>query len=128
MSELLDQLSVLDELLRLLSSVLIGNHERWQRVQLMDEVGGVKAKLEEMLTLSEKEKVSRCVTSQVSSKAGLRSAVTEFPVSQREIVRQLRASLTDDELQSLNAREELRQQTLHAAICHAHLQLEVQSG
>uniref|UniRef100_UPI0037E93FDA coiled-coil domain-containing protein 180 n=1 Tax=Semicossyphus pulcher TaxID=241346 RepID=UPI0037E93FDA len=96
--ELVNQLSVLEELLHLLPAVLIGNHERLQEAGLKEEVGGVRLKLEEMLTTSEKER--------------------------RENVRQLRVSLRDDELQTLNGREELRQQQLQSAICSAHLELQ----
>nr|XP_046242402.1 coiled-coil domain-containing protein 180-like [Scatophagus argus] len=96
--ELVNQLSVLDELRRLLPAVLISSHERQQEAELRVEVGGVRLKLEEKLAASEKEK--------------------------RENVRQLRASLRDDELHALNSREELRQQQLHGTICCAHLELQ----
>ncbi|XP_070761112.1 coiled-coil domain-containing protein 180 [Enoplosus armatus] len=96
--ELVNHLSVLEELLHSLPSVLISNHERQQGVELREEVGRVRRKLEERLAASEKEK---CVN-----------------------VSQLRVSLRDDELQTLNSSEELRQQQLHSAICCAHLELQ----
>ncbi|XP_044051690.1 coiled-coil domain-containing protein 180 isoform X2 [Siniperca chuatsi] len=96
--ELVNHLSVLEELLHSLPAVLISNHERQQGAELREEVGGVRLKLEETLAASETEK---CVN-----------------------VRQLRASLGDDELQTLNSREELRQQQLHSALCCAHLELQ----
>ncbi len=57
LSELLKQLSVLEELLHLLPSVLISNHERQQGAELRVEVGGVRQKLKETLAASEREKV-----------------------------------------------------------------------
>ncbi|KAI3373030.1 hypothetical protein L3Q82_023465 [Scortum barcoo] len=96
--ELLVQLCVLEELLRSLPAVLIGNHERQQGEELREAVGGVRLKLKETVAAAEKEK---CVN-----------------------VRQLRASLRGDELQTVNSREELRQQQLHAAVCRAHLEIQ----
>ncbi|XP_073322889.1 coiled-coil domain-containing protein 180 [Pagrus major] len=96
--ELVKQLSVLEELLHLLPGVLISNHERQQVAGLREKVGGVRLKLKETLAASEKEK---CLN-----------------------FRQLRVSLRDDELQTLNSREELRQQQLHSAICSTHLELQ----
>lgn len=49
---------MLDELLSLLPSVLLSNHERRQGAGLREEVGQVRVKLEETLAASEKEKVS----------------------------------------------------------------------
>lgn len=43
-------------------------------------------------------------------------------------VGELRASLRDDELQTLISREELRQQHLHSATCCSHLELQVRGG
>ncbi|XP_070821343.1 coiled-coil domain-containing protein 180-like isoform X2 [Chaetodon trifascialis] len=96
--ELVRQLSVLEELLHVFPAVLISNHERWQGVELREELGGVRRKLEETLSASEKEK---CVN-----------------------VCQLRVSLREDERLTLNSREELRQQQLHNAICCTHLELQ----
>ncbi|XP_034555407.1 coiled-coil domain-containing protein 180 isoform X2 [Notolabrus celidotus] len=96
--ELMIQLSFLAELLKLLPKVLITNHERQQVAKLREEVGGVRMKLEDTLTAGEKEK--------------------------GENVRQLRASLRDDELQTTSGGEELRQQQLHSAICSTHLELQ----
>ncbi|XP_047448689.1 coiled-coil domain-containing protein 180 [Mugil cephalus] len=96
--EVVKQLSVFEQLLHSSPAVLISNHEQQHRAWLTDEVGGVREKLEEKMAASEKEK-------------GVN-------------VRQLRASLTDDELQMLNSREELRQQQLHRHICCTHLELQ----
>nr|XP_020450815.1 coiled-coil domain-containing protein 180 isoform X2 [Monopterus albus] len=96
--ELVSQLSVLEELLMSLPSILIGKHERQQGEELREAVGRVQKKLEETLAASEKEKSMN--------------------------THQLRASLTEDELQMLNSREELRQQQLHTAICFSHLELQ----
>ncbi|XP_071328457.1 coiled-coil domain-containing protein 180 isoform X2 [Trachinotus anak] len=96
--DLVNQLSLLKDLLHSLPSVLIINQERQQGAELREEVGRIRKKLEEMLTVSEQQKT--------------------------ETVRQLRVSLGDDELQSLISREELRQQRLHAAICCSHLELQ----
>ncbi|XP_029295799.1 coiled-coil domain-containing protein 180-like isoform X2 [Cottoperca gobio] len=97
--ELVAQLSLLEELRHSLPAVLISNHERLQGAGLREEVGCVRLKLEETLAASEEEK--------------------------RVNVRQLRASLREDELQTLNSREELRQQQLHSTVCCAHLELQV---
>ncbi|XP_039658387.1 coiled-coil domain-containing protein 180 isoform X2 [Perca fluviatilis] len=96
--ELVSQLSVLEELLHSLPAVLIGNLERRQEAGLREEVGGVRLKLKEALAASEEEK--------------------------RENVRQLRTSLGDAELQTLDSREQQRQQELHTAVCWAHLELQ----
>lgn len=96
--ELVNQLSTLDELLRLLPAVLIGNYEQRQGAELTEDLGRVRLKLEEMLATSEKEK--------------------------RLNVGRLRVSLTDGELQALNADEELRQQQLHTTICSTHLEVQ----
>ncbi|XP_044191035.1 coiled-coil domain-containing protein 180 isoform X1 [Thunnus albacares] len=96
--ELVDQLCVLEEMLRSLPSVLICNYEQQQEAELRNEVGGVREKLEETMAASEEEKTLN--------------------------VRQLRASLSEDELHSLTRREELRQQRLHGAICCSHLDLQ----
>ncbi|TDH13406.1 hypothetical protein EPR50_G00057390 [Perca flavescens] len=96
--ELVSQLSVLEELLHSLPAVLIGNLERRQEAGLREEVGGVRLKLKEALAASEEEK--------------------------REKVRQLRTSLGDAELQTLDGREQQRQQELHTAVCWAHLELQ----
>ncbi|XP_050925442.1 coiled-coil domain-containing protein 180 isoform X2 [Lates calcarifer] len=77
--DLVDQLSVFQDLVCSASSVLISNHERRQRAELMEEVVNVG---------------------------------------------ELRASLRDDELQTLISREELRQQHLHSATCCSHLELQ----
>ncbi|XP_027140165.1 coiled-coil domain-containing protein 180 isoform X4 [Larimichthys crocea] len=96
--ELVNQLSMLDELLRLLPAVMIGNHEQQQGAELTEDMGRVRLKLEEMLATSEKEK--------------------------RLNVGRLRVSLTDGELEAVNADEELRQQQLHTAICSTHLEVQ----
>ncbi|XP_060895036.1 coiled-coil domain-containing protein 180 [Labrus mixtus] len=96
--ELVNQLSMLEEILNLLSKVLISNHVQQHEAGLRNEVGRVRIKLEQTLLASEKEK--------------------------RENVRHLRVSLRDDELQTLNRSEDLRQQQLQSAICSAHLQLQ----
>ncbi|XP_030274074.1 coiled-coil domain-containing protein 180 isoform X2 [Sparus aurata] len=96
--ELVKQLSVLEELLRLLPGVLISNHELQQEAGLREKVCGVRLKLKETLAASEKEKcLNFC---------------------------QLRVSLRDDELRTLNSREELRQQQLHRSICSTHRKLQ----
>lgn len=56
-SELKAQLSVLNDLLPSLPSVLIGNHERQQGADLTQQVGGIRRKLEETVSASEEEKV-----------------------------------------------------------------------
>ncbi|MEQ2185998.1 hypothetical protein GOODEAATRI_024183, partial [Goodea atripinnis] len=43
-------------------------------------------------------------------------------------VRHLRVSLSDNELEALNSREELRQQQVHSAIHSTHLELQVGGG
>ncbi|XP_068166935.1 coiled-coil domain-containing protein 180 [Antennarius striatus] len=96
--EVENQLSVLDEVLSLLPSASIYNYERRQEAELIEEVGGVRLRMEEMLAVSEQQK--------------------------RENVRQLRASLSSDRLQTLFSGEELRQQQLHGAICSANLDLQ----
>ncbi|XP_026177567.1 coiled-coil domain-containing protein 180 isoform X2 [Mastacembelus armatus] len=96
--ELENQLSALEKLLQLLPSVLIRNHERQQEVELEEAVDRVRKNLEETLAASEKEKSVN--------------------------IRRLRVSLSEDELQTLNSREELRQQQLHSAICCSHLELQ----
>ncbi|XP_029016754.1 coiled-coil domain-containing protein 180 isoform X2 [Betta splendens] len=101
--EMVAQLSALDELLHSLPSVLISNLEQQQKLVLTEEVAASRWILEEMLGASEQEKLS---------------------VSQEATVRQLRASLPEDELQALNRREELRQQQLHSAICRSHLEIQ----
>ncbi|XP_036000630.1 coiled-coil domain-containing protein 180-like isoform X1 [Fundulus heteroclitus] len=96
--ELLKQVSVFRELLGRLPDVSVQNHEGRHRLQLTQEVATVRRKLEEELAASEEEKSAN--------------------------VRQLRVSLTEDELQALNSREELRQQRAHSAILSAHLELQ----
>lgn len=75
LSELVNQLSMLDELLRLLPAVMIGNHEQQQGAELTEDMGRVRLKLEEMLATSEKEKV-RTVTSQCDIIAVIRSQIS----------------------------------------------------
>ncbi|KAM3611041.1 uncharacterized protein V6R79_012771 [Siganus canaliculatus] len=96
--ELDRQLSLWDELLRCLPAALICNHEQRQEAELREEVGGVMAKLEETLAASEQEKSVN--------------------------FEQLRASLSDIELENVNRREEQRQQQLHGAICSSELELQ----
>uniref|UniRef100_A0A8C9Z926 DUF4455 domain-containing protein n=1 Tax=Sander lucioperca TaxID=283035 RepID=A0A8C9Z926_SANLU len=96
--EFVSQLSVLEELLHSMPAVLIGNHERRQEAGLREQVGGVRLKLKETLAASEEEK--------------------------RENVRQLRTSLRDGELQTLDSREQQRQQQLHSTVCWTHLELQ----
>ncbi|KAL7392312.1 hypothetical protein ABVT39_022867 [Epinephelus coioides] len=97
--ELETQLSMFEELLHSLPAVLISNHERQQVAGLTEEVGRVRLKMEEMLASSEEQK--------------------------RVNIRQLRVSLRNDLFQSLNSREELRQQQLHSAVCRTHQELQV---
>ncbi|XP_033969387.1 coiled-coil domain-containing protein 180 isoform X2 [Trematomus bernacchii] len=97
--EVVSQLSVLEELLPSFAAVLISNHEQRQGAGLREEMGGVRLKLKDTLAASEEEK--------------------------RVNVRQLRASLRDEDLQSLSIREKLRQQRLHSNICTKHLELQV---
>ncbi|XP_068559608.1 coiled-coil domain-containing protein 180 [Cebidichthys violaceus] len=97
--ELETQLSLLESLLPSLPEVLISNHEQRQWAELIEEMGGVRVKLEETLAASEEDK--------------------------RVNVRQLRVSLRDDDLQTVNIREELRQQQLQSSICSLHLELQV---
>ncbi|KAM9360653.1 coiled-coil domain-containing protein 180 [Symphorus nematophorus] len=96
--ELVRQLSVFGKLMCSSPRVLISNHEQRQGVELIEEVGGVRLKLEETLAASEKDK--------------------------HENVRRLRVSMTDNELETVISREELRQQQLQSTICSAHLQLQ----
>ncbi|XP_047237070.1 coiled-coil domain-containing protein 180 isoform X5 [Girardinichthys multiradiatus] len=96
--EVVKQLSVFRELLNCLPDVLINDHEGQQGARLTEEVGEVRKKLEEKLAASEKEKISN--------------------------VRHLRVSLSDNELEALNSREELRQQQVHSAIHSTHLELQ----
>ncbi|CAK6980687.1 hypothetical protein L3Q82_023465 [Scomber scombrus] len=91
-------LCVLGDMLRSLPSALISNFERQQEVELIEEVGGVTEMLEETQSASEEQKALN--------------------------VRQLRASLSEDERVSLHSRERLRQQQLHSAICCSHLDLQ----
>ncbi|XP_049435658.1 coiled-coil domain-containing protein 180 isoform X2 [Epinephelus fuscoguttatus] len=97
--ELETQLSMFEELLHSLPAVLISNHERQQGAGLTEEVGRVRLKMEEMLASSEEQK--------------------------RVNIHQLRVSLRNDRFQSLNSREELRQQQLHSAVCSTHQELQV---
>ncbi|XP_067377136.1 coiled-coil domain-containing protein 180 isoform X1 [Channa argus] len=92
------QLSALDKLLHSLPSVLIGTHEQRHAVELTKQVGQVRDKLKDTLSASETDKKAN--------------------------MRQLRASLSEDELQALISREELRQQQLHSAICCSHLEIQ----
>ncbi|KAM4578371.1 coiled-coil domain-containing protein 180 [Fundulus diaphanus] len=96
--ELVKQVSVFRELLRRLPDVSVQNHEGRHRLRLTQEVAAVRRKLEDQLAASEEEKSAN--------------------------LRQLRVSLTKDELQALNSREELRQQQAHSAILSAHLELQ----
>ncbi|XP_069581651.1 coiled-coil domain-containing protein 180-like, partial [Brachyistius frenatus] len=96
--EVVQQLSVFDELLHSFPAVLISNLEKQHGAELREEVGGVRKKLEETLSASEKEK--------------------------GQTVRRLRASLEDDELRVLNNGEEIRQQQLLTAIFGSHLELQ----
>ncbi|MED6261099.1 hypothetical protein ATANTOWER_000874 [Ataeniobius toweri] len=96
--EVVKQLSVFRELLNCLPDVLINDHEGQQGARLTEEVGEVRKKLEEKLAASEEEKISN--------------------------VRHLRVSLSDNELEALNSREELRQQQVHSAIHSTHLELQ----
>ncbi|KAK2838233.1 hypothetical protein Q5P01_015445 [Channa striata] len=92
------QLSVLDKVLHSLPSVLIGNHEERHGMELTKQVGRVREKLKDILSASEMDKEVN--------------------------VRQLRASLSKDELQALISKEELRQQQLHSAISSSHLEIQ----
>ncbi|XP_071390835.1 coiled-coil domain-containing protein 180 [Centroberyx affinis] len=97
-----DQLCVLEQLLCSLPGVLFGNQGRQQEAELMEEVGGVRRRLEETLQASEEQKrlhVSR-----------LRLALSQ-PAGQ-------------EELEELRRREEQRGAELHTAVCRAHLELQ----
>ncbi|KAM7415456.1 hypothetical protein PAMA_017796 [Pampus argenteus] len=96
--ELVDQLCVLEEMLCSLPSVLICNYEQQHEAELKQELGRVKKKLEEAIAASEVQKTLN--------------------------IRQLRASLCEDELHSLISREELRQQQLYSAVCCSHVDLQ----
>ncbi|XP_062273933.1 coiled-coil domain-containing protein 180, partial [Scomber scombrus] len=85
-------------LLSMSREALISNFERQQEAELIEEVGGVTEMLEETQSASEEQKALN--------------------------VRQLRASLSEDECVSLHSRERLRQQQLHSAICCSHLDLQ----
>ncbi|KAK9523115.1 hypothetical protein VZT92_019535 [Zoarces viviparus] len=97
--ELETQRSLSESLLLSLPEVLISNHEQRQGAELIEEMGRVRVKLEETLAASEEDK--------------------------RVNIHQLRVSLRDDDLQTVNIREELRQQQLQSAICSLHLELQV---
>lgn len=96
--QLEDQLCVLEDMLHSLPSVLIIDFEQQQEAELREEVSRVTEKLEEMLSASEAQKTLN--------------------------VRQLRASLSEDECLALDAAEQLRQEQLHSAICCSHLDLQ----
>ncbi|KAM6943925.1 coiled-coil domain-containing protein 180 [Lycodopsis pacificus] len=100
--ELATQRSLSESLLLSLPEVLISNHEQRQGAELIEEMGRVRVKLEETLAASEEDK--------------------------RVNIRQLRVSLRDDDLQTVNIREELRQQQLQNSICSLHLELQVGGG
>ncbi|KAM8885620.1 coiled-coil domain-containing protein 180 isoform 2-T4 [Spinachia spinachia] len=97
--ELETQLSLLENRLLSLPAVLICNHEQRQEAELIEEVSKVRGKFEEKLAVSEEEKSMN--------------------------VNWLRVSLGDEELLTLSAREELRQQQLHSDICSLHLELQL---
>ncbi|XP_070411712.1 coiled-coil domain-containing protein 180 isoform X2 [Nothobranchius furzeri] len=104
-TELLKQMAEFQELLSPLPAFLISNHEQRHRSQLAEDVGVARRRLEELLAASEEEKlVALC--------------------HQRSNFHKLRVSLTADELQALNAREELRQQQLHSATWSMHQELQ----
>ncbi|XP_078141532.1 coiled-coil domain-containing protein 180 [Centroberyx gerrardi] len=97
-----DQLRVLEQLLCSLPGVLFSNQGRRQEAELMEEVGGVRRRLEETLQASEEQKrlhVSR-----------LRVALSQ-PAGQ-------------EGLEDLRRREEQRGAELHTAVCRAHLELQ----
>ncbi|XP_022622288.1 coiled-coil domain-containing protein 180 [Seriola dumerili] len=96
--DLVDQLSVLDGLLHSFPAVLISNYEQQQEAELREEVGGVRRKLEEILTASEQEKTVN--------------------------LHQLRVSVGGGKLQTVISREEGRQERLHSAVCCSHLELQ----
>ncbi|XP_056231748.1 coiled-coil domain-containing protein 180 isoform X2 [Seriola aureovittata] len=96
--DLVDQLSVLDDLLHSFPAVLISNYEQQQEAELREEVGGVRRKLEEILTASEQEKTVN--------------------------LHQLRVSVGGGKLQTVISREEGRQERLHSAVCCSHLELQ----
>ncbi|XP_028313783.1 coiled-coil domain-containing protein 180 isoform X2 [Gouania willdenowi] len=97
-AELVKQLSSLDELLQSLPSVLIGNQERKMEAELQEAVGEANQRLEEALTVSEREKA--------------------------KVLRDLQPFLNADKLQSLNSVELRRQQQAEDAICRIHLELQ----
>ncbi|XP_054895202.1 uncharacterized protein ccdc180 isoform X2 [Poeciliopsis prolifica] len=94
--ELMKQLSVFRELLNSLPEVLISHHVGLQGAWLTEEVGVVRKRLEEELAAGREQKMSN--------------------------LGRLRVSLSEDELQALESREEHRQQQLHGAILRSHLE------
>ncbi|KAK1875123.1 Coiled-coil domain containing protein 180, partial [Dissostichus eleginoides] len=92
-------------------------------------MGGVRLKLKDTLAASEEEKVPVCLSPVCLSPVCLSPVCPHLSVSpvcpQRVNVRQLRASLRDEDLQTLSSREKLRQQRLHSNICTKHLELQV---
>ncbi|KAG7218330.1 hypothetical protein INR49_020470 [Caranx melampygus] len=96
--DLVKQLSVFDDLLRSLPSLLIGNYERQKEAALREVVGRVRKKMEEIVMASEQEKELN--------------------------MRQLRACGGGGELQAVMSQEQERQERLHSAIHCSHLELQ----
>ncbi|XP_029915324.1 coiled-coil domain-containing protein 180 [Myripristis murdjan] len=96
--EFVDQLCVLEKLLCSLPGVLCCNHEQRQGAELMEEVGGVRQRLEKTLEASEEEK--------------------------RQHVARLRLALDQQQLEALSSSERRRQQELHDAISRSHRELQ----
>ncbi|XP_041854208.1 coiled-coil domain-containing protein 180 isoform X3 [Melanotaenia boesemani] len=96
--DLMKQMSEFRELLSSLPAALISSHEQQHEAWLRDEVCRVKKKLEEAMAASTKEKSVN--------------------------VRQLQVFLSEEELQVLNSKEELRQQQLYSIICSVYLELQ----
>ncbi|XP_017162072.1 uncharacterized protein LOC103470801 [Poecilia reticulata] len=96
--EVVKQLSKFRELVDSLPEVLISHHVGQQEAWLSEELGVVRKRLEEQLAAGKDQKMSN--------------------------LGQLRVSLNEDELQTLESREERRQQQLHSAILRSHLQLQ----
>ncbi|XP_032433445.1 uncharacterized protein ccdc180 isoform X3 [Xiphophorus hellerii] len=96
--EVVKQLSVFRELLDSLPEVLISHHVGQQGAWLTEEVGVFRKRLEEELAAGKDQKMSN--------------------------LGRLRVSLKEDELQTLESREERRQQQLHDAILRSHLELQ----
>ncbi|XP_014824392.1 PREDICTED: coiled-coil domain-containing protein 180 [Poecilia mexicana] len=96
--EVVKQLSKFREMLDSLPEVLISHHVGQEGVWLTEELALVRKRLEEELAAGKEQKMSN--------------------------LGRLRVSLKEDELKTLESKEERRQQQLHSAILRSHLELQ----